>query len=293
VQPIVHEGSPELLPKDQPTVGVRKATPGYLKTMKIQLLRGRDIAETDVNVMLVSRGAAKLLWGDTDPIGRRVTLPLEEKGILKTVIGIVGDVKTSELSEPAMPTVYEYRHEHDWRGMDIVARTSVPPTSIAQAAVAAIHAIDPEQPVRNILSMEEVVDQKLTSQRFSAFVLGLFASLAVVLASVGIYSVLSYIVRGRNREIGIRTALGAGTGDVLKMVIAEGMTPTLVGIGAGAAAALASAKLLQKLVFGVSASDPLMLAGVSVTLALVALLASLIPAYRASRVEPLTALRAD
>jgi len=256
-------------------------------------LRGRDIAETDVNVMLVSRGAAKLLWGDTDPIGRRVTLPLEEKGILKTVIGIVGDVKTSELSERAMPTVYEYRHEHDWRGMDIVARTSVPPTSIAQAAVAAIHAIDPEQPVRNILSMEEVVDQKLTSQRFSAFVLGLFASLAVVLASVGIYSVLSYIVRGRNREIGIRTALGAGTGDVLKMVVAEGMTPTLVGIAAGAAAALASAKLVQKLVFGVSASDPLMLAVVSVTLALVALLASLIPAYRASRVEPLTALRAE
>src|SRR5258706_4059922 len=138
VQPIVHEGAAELLPRDQPTVAVRKATPGYLQTLRIPLLRGRDIAETDTNVMLVSRGAAKTLWGDVDPIGRRVTLPLEEKGVLKTVIGIVGDVKTDELSQPPMATVYEYRHEHDWRDLTLLARTGGAPTSISQAATAAI-----------------------------------------------------------------------------------------------------------------------------------------------------------
>jgi ABC-type antimicrobial peptide transport system permease subunit len=141
--------------------------------------------------------------------------------------------------------------------------------------------------------MDDVVDQKLTSQRFSVLVLGLFAALALALASVGIYSVLSYIVRGRTREIGIRTALGARTFDVLRMVIGEGMWPTLAGIAVGAVAALGSAKLLEKLVFGVSATDPLTLAAVGGTLAAVALLASLIPAYRASRIDPLDALRAD
>src|SRR5258708_33420089 len=134
--------------------------------------------------------------------------------------------------------------------------------------------------MQDVRTMDEVLDQTLTSQRLSAFVLGLFASLALALASVGIYSVLSYIVRGRSREIGIRTALGARTGDVLRMVIAEGMMPTLAGIAAGAIAALGSAKLLEKLVFGVSAADPLTLTAVAGVLAFVALIASLVPAYR-------------
>jgi putative ABC transport system permease protein len=209
------------------------------------------------------------------------------------VIGIVGDVKADELSQPPMATVYEYRHDNDWRYLTLVARTVAPPTSIRLAATAAIQGIDPQQPVTNIQTMDDVVDQTLTSQRFSVLVLGLFATLALALASVGIYSVLSYIVRGRTREIGIRSALGARPLDVLQMVIGEGMRPTLVGIAIGAVAALGSAKLLEKLVFGVSATDPLTLATVGGTLAAVALVASLIPAYRASRIEPLDALRAD
>jgi predicted permease len=293
VQPIVHEGQAELLPRDQLTVAVRKITPGYLETMRVQLLRGRDVADTDTEVLLVSRGAAKLLWRNADPIGRRVTLPLQSKTALKQVIGIVDDVKQGDLSEPPMATVYEYTHERDWRGLSIVLRTTVPPSSLAPATTAALHAIDPEQPIQNIRTMDDVLDQTLTSQRFSAFVLGLFASLAMALASVGIYSVLSYIVRGRRREIGIRTALGARTGDVLRLVIIEGMTPTLIGIVAGAIVAVATATLLRKLVFGVSASDPLTLAAVAGVLALVALIASLVPAYRASRLDPLEVLRAD
>ena len=291
VQPIVLEGRRELLPRDQPTVEVRKILPGYLHAMNIPLHRGRDVAAGDEEVMLVSRAAARLLWGDDDPIGRRVTLPLQSKTVLKQVIGIVGDVKQGELAGAAGPTVYEYTRGHSWRSLNLVLRTSVPPESLANAAAGVIRAIDAEQPVEDLLTMNAVLDATVTAQRFSAALLGLFAAVALALSSVGIYSVLSYIVRGRSREIGIRTALGARTGDVLRLVLREGMTPAVLGIAAGAAAALTAARLLKPFVFGVSPSDPLTLALASGVLAAVALLASLVPAYRASRLDPLKVLR--
>jgi putative ABC transport system permease protein len=293
VQPLVIEGKTELLPRDQPTVDVRKITPGYLRAMRIPLLRGRDVAESDVEVMLVSRSAARLLWGEVDPVGRHATLPLQSKTVVKEVIGIVGDVKQNELSGTIAPTVYEFTRERELNGFSLVMRTSVPAASLGQAAAGVIRAIDPEQPVEDIRPMQEVLDETLTSQRFSALLLAIFAAVALALASIGIYSVLSYIVRGRSREIGIRTALGARTGDVVRLVLFEGMTPALVGIAAGAAAAFGSGRLLERLVFGVSATDPLTLAAVSGTLAAVALLASLLPAYRASRLDPLRVLRAE
>jgi len=289
----VIDGRAELLPKDQPTVAVRKITPGYLRAMRVPLLRGRDFSADDVNVMLVSRAAARLLWGDVDPIGRQARLPLQSKTVVDTVVGVVGDIRDAGLSENPVATIYEYTRERDWSRLAIVIRTTVPPLSIAQAATAVVHAIDPEQPVEEVRTMEDVRDDTLTSQRFSALLLGLFAAVALVLASVGIYSVLSYIVRGRSREIGIRAALGAKSGDVVRLVVVEGMTPALIGIAAGALAALAAGRLMAKLVFGVSASDPLTLASVSALLILVALLASLVPAYRASRVDPAEVLRAN
>jgi putative ABC transport system permease protein len=149
-----------------------------------------------------------------------------------------------------------------------------------------VRTIDPEQPVEDVRTMDQVLDATLTSQRFSALLLGVFAS-------VGIYSVLSYIVRGRSQEIGIRTALGARTGDVVRLIIIEGMTPALIGVAAGVVGALAAGKLLQKVVFGVSAWDPLTLGAVAGGLTLVALVATLVPAYRASRVDPLIVLRAN
>ena len=141
--------------------------------------------------------------------------------------------------------------------------------------------------------MDAVLDETLSAQRFSAVLLGLFAAVALTLASVGIYSVLSYIVRGRSREIGIRSALGAKRFDVVRLVVVEGMTPALIGVAAGAIAALGAGRLMAKLVYGVSASDPLTMAVVSATLVGVALLASLIPAYRASRLDPSEVLRAS
>jgi predicted permease len=290
-QPIVLEGRPELLPRDQPTVAVRKITRGYLTAMQIPILRGRDVADSDAEVMLVSESAAKLLWGDSDPLGRRVTLPLESRTVFKEVIGIVGDVKQGDLSEPAAPSVYEFTRDHSWGQVTLVLRTAVPPMSLAKAAADVVRAIDPEQPVEDIRTMDAVLDETLRSQRFSAWLLGLFAAVALTLASVGIYSVLSYIVRGRSREIGIRTALGARTSDVVRLVVVEGMTPALIGIAVGALVSLASGTLLRTLVFGVSAWDPLTLGAVAGGLTLVALIATLAPAYRASRVDPLIVLR--
>jgi ABC-type antimicrobial peptide transport system permease subunit len=233
------------------------------------------------------------LWGDVDPVGRQARLPLESKTTVLTVVGVVGDIREMGLAENPVATVYEYTREHKWSHLAFVIRTSVPPLSLAQAATAAVHTIDPEQPVENVRTMNDVIDDTLTSQRFSALLLGVFAAVALALASVGIYSVLSYIVRGRRREIGIRSALGARTLDVVRLVVFEGMTPTLIGIASGIAAALGAGKLLEKMVFGVSASDPLTLAIVSGTLMVVALAASLVPAYRASRLDPSDVLRAD
>ena len=291
VQPMVPEGRAELLPRDQPTVAVRKITPGYLAVLQIPLLRGRDVAEADVNVMLVSRAAARLFWGDADSLGKRATLPLESKTRSIQVVGMVGDVKQGELSEPTMPTVYRYARERPWSSAAFAIRTSVPAATLAQASTGVIRTIDPQQPIEDVRTMEELLDQTLTSQRFSAFVLGLFATVALVLASVGIYSVLSYIVRGRSQEIGIRTALGARTAVVVRLVLIEGMTPAVTGVAAGAAASLAVSKLLQKLVFDISPSDPMTLIAVSILLLLVSLVASLVPAYRAARLDPVEVLR--
>jgi predicted permease len=288
-QTLALEGYP---PQRNPVaVQVRQVTPGYLRAMRIPVLRGRDVAENDAEVLLVSADAAKLYWGTDDPIGRRAALPYS-KTVLRRVVGVVGDVKQRNLVEGTTPTVYVYTREPFGRATFVI-RTRVPPTALAQPAAAAIRAIDPEQPIERVQTMVEVLDGKLTSQRFGTLLLGVFAGTALLLAGVGIYSVLSYIVRGRSREIGIRTALGARPFDVLRVVIVEGMSPTLVGIAVGTVGALASARILSALVFGVSASDPPTLAAVASALALVSLLASLVPAYRALRVDPVNVLRAD
>ena len=276
--------------RNPPAVQARQITPGYLRAMRIPVLRGRDVVEEDAEVLLVSRDAAKLYWGTDDPIGRRAALPFS-KTVLRQVVGIVGDVKQRNLIEASTPTVYFYTRGRYGRATFAI-RTTVPATTLAQAAVAAIRAVDPEQPVSGVGTMVEALERQVTPQRFSALLLGGFAAAALLLAGVGIYSVLSYIVRGRSREIGIRTALGARTADILRLVVVEGMSPALVGIGVGSIAALASSRVMDALVFGVSASDPLTLVAVAATLAVVASLATLVPAYRALRVDPMQVLRA-
>ncbi len=270
---------------------VRTSTRDYTKVMRIPIVRGRDFLDGDVETVLVSRNAARLLWGDADPVGQRVTLPLVSKTQLRTVVGVVGDVKQDDIRESPPATIYTYSRVRSSRGLTLVLRTSVPPASMTSAATAVIRGLDPEQPVQGVRTMVDVRDNGLTSERFRALLLASFAVVALALASVGIYSVLSYIVRGRRREIGIRAALGAQAGDVLRLVVIEGMTPALIGIGVGAVAAVAASIGLERLVYGVSASDPLTLAAVAATLALVALLASAVPAWRASRLDPHLTLR--
>jgi len=290
VQPLVIEGRAELSSREQPTVSVRMACPSYVGTMGIPLVRGRDFAPGDDQALLVSAAAAKLLWGGVDPIGRRATLPLMSRTTPLLVVGIVGDVK-EERTDDAVPTVYYYERGQQFGGMKVAMRTAGDPLGVARPAVAAVRAIDAALPVDNVRSMDDRLEETLASQRFTTLLLEGFAVVALLLASVGIYSVLSYVVRGRSREIGIRTALGAATADVLRLVVVEGMKPALLGIAVGAAGALASARLMTTMVYGVSTSDPLTLAAVAVALCLVALAASLLPAWRAARVNPLTVLR--
>jgi putative ABC transport system permease protein len=277
---------------DLPVVQVRQISPGYLRAMGIHVLRGRDVADGDGDVLLVSAAAATLYWGADDPIGHRARLPFISRTLLRQVVGVVGDVKQRNLIEGATPTVYFSTREPSGT-VTFAMRTSLPPATLALSAVSAIRGIDPEQPVTDVRTMAQVLDRTLTSQRLSARLLGLFAGVALLLAAIGIYSVLSYIVRGRSREIGIRTALGAQRADVLRLVIVEGMSPAFVGVAAGTIAALALARVMKTLVFGVSAADPLTLAAVGVTLACVALAASLVPAYRALRFDPVNVLRAE
>jgi putative ABC transport system permease protein len=290
VQPLVVEGKPEMNPREQPTVSVRIASAGYVPTMEIPLLRGRDFRGSDAHAMLVSAAAAKLLWGDVDPVGRRATLPLISRTQMIEVVGVVGDVKEM-LAEQAPPTIYYHMKDLPFGDASIAMRTSGDPESIAHAAVAAVHAMDGQLPVQGVHSMDDVIEETLVAERFRALLLEIFAGAALTLASVGIYSVLSYLVRGRRREIGIRTALGARTSDVLRMVVFEGMKPALLGIAIGTAGALLAAGLLDTLVFGVKATDPLTLIVVATTLLIVSILASLLPAWRASRLDPLTVLR--
>jgi predicted permease len=290
VQPLVIEGRAELSSREQPTVSVRFAVPTYVKTMGIPLLRGRDFSSGDENALLVSVKAAKLLWGDVDPVGRRATLPLVSRTTQIQVVGIVGDVK-EQRTDDAVPTVYFYMKERPFGDMTVAIRTAGDPMTVARPAVAAVRAIDATQPVENVRSMDDLLEEALASQRFTTLLLEVFAGVALLLASVGIYSVLSYVVRGRSREIGIRTALGAATSDVLRMVVVEGMKPALLGIAVGAVCALGTARLMTTMVYGISPSDPLTLFAVSVALCGVALAASLLPAWRATRVNPLSVLR--
>jgi putative ABC transport system permease protein len=293
VQAVVLEGRAEAMPRDQPTAAIRQISPGYLDAMGVPLLRGRDVEASDGDVVLVSRSAARLLWGDVDPLGRRITLPLLSKTALRDVVGIVGDVKQDELTGATMPSIYVFSRERESQTLSIVIRSTVPPASLAKPVLAVFAGLDPQQPVEGVMTMEAALQQTLVGYRSVTLLLGAFALAAFALASIGIYGVLSYIVHGRRREIGIRTALGAQTWDVLRLVVLEGVKPAGAGIAVGAIGALFASRLLSTLVFEISPADPLTLLATVVILGLAAVVASLVPAYRAARLDSLAVMRED
>jgi putative ABC transport system permease protein len=301
-QPIAIAGRPTQALADQPEVAVRAATPGYLATMHVSLKNGRDFNDLDTStsqpVAVISESMAKRFWPDQNPIGQRLSLSFYP-GISREIVGIVGDVKLDALNDTETAALYYPAAQlgtpvgQDWEsyGFAFVARTSTSAASMGQTLVNAMHEADPTLPVTEVRTMESIVDDSLTQQRFTMLLLAAFGALALLLAGVGIYGVLAYSVRRRFREIGIRMALGAQSQDVLRMVVLDGIKPALVGVLLGVMGAAALGRVLTKLVYGVSTRDVPTLVAVSIMLILVALLASILPAYRATRVEPVQILR--
>ena len=301
-QPVVIEGRPTLPMSEQPEVDVRLITPGYMSALHIPILRGRDISDTDLagrpGIILVSESMARQFWPGEDALGKRLTLTFYP-GAVREVVGIVGDVKLDGLDQTRPSTALYFPLDQvsvpangGWSSfpMTLVVRSSGS-TGLVSAVSNAVHEADREMPLRDIQEMDDLVANSLSQQRFNMLLLGAFAGLALLLAAVGIYSVLSYSVKRSVREIGIRLALGARLGDVLRMVVFEGMKPTLLGVAIGAGGALALGRLLSGLIYGVKATDPLTFVAVAFLLTAIALLASIIPAYRATKVDPLVALR--
>jgi len=304
-QPFSIEGHPVQQMSDQPEVDVRLISPGYLQAMHIPVLRGRNLTDADATgrpgAALISDSLARRFWPKEDPIGRHITLTFFP-GVVREIVGIVGDVKLDSLDETRpVDTIYvplaqlTVPTQQTWHsfGMTFAVRTNSDPMNSVAAVTKAIREVGPDLPVVDVMSMNDVIAQSVSPQRFNMLLLASFAGLALILAAVGIYSVLSYTVRRRIREIGIRMALGASNHDVIRMVLADGLKPILAGVALGLAAALALGRVVSSLIFGVRATDPLTFAAVALLLLLVGILATIIPAYRATGIEPVRILREE
>jgi predicted permease len=273
----------------------RVASDGYFETMKIPLVKGRFFDEHDTKdsqkVIVIDENMARTYWPDADPIGKR----LKPGGPSSTqpwftIVGVVGNVKQYALDTDSRVALYVPQAQEPESNMYLVARTS-DPAGTAAAVTKEVHALDPNVPVYEVKTMEQLLSDSLARRRFAVVALGLFALVAMILAAVGIYGVISYSVTQRTREIGIRMALGAERGDVLRLIVRQGMLLAVVGVGLGLAGALGVTRLMESLLFGVGATDPLTFTGIAVLLGIVALIACYIPARRATKVDPMVALR--
>jgi predicted permease len=305
-QPIQIEGQPIVAMADQPEVSVRVISPGFTQALCIPLLSGREFRESDAadapKVVLISQAMAQRFWPNENPLGKHLSLTFYPSSGPREVVGVLGDVKQDGLDvpEPRATLYFPLKQLAEpkgdsWRAfsMSLAVRTNVPPNSLSSAVTSAIHQLSPDQPVEQMASMEDLIAVSLAPQKFNMLMLASFAGLALLLAAVGIYSVLSYAVRRRTREIGIRMALGAQVRDVLRLVVADGMKPTLIGVAIGIAGALVLSGVVAKLIYGVNPTDPATLAAVAILLAAIAFFASIIPAFRATKVEPMTALHEE
>jgi putative ABC transport system permease protein len=298
-QYIAVAGAPVVPESEMPVTAVRMVSPGYFETARIPLLKGRDIAEADgygrPAVVIVSEGTAKRFWPGQDPIGKRLALTMMTKEMAE-VVGVVPEVKTGSLDQgedDAETAIYAAAAQFAYGGSTIVIRTAGDPETLTRGLVGVVRAIDPEQPVLDIRTMESIVEESLGQRPFAMRLLAAFALLALVLASIGIYSVLAYTVRQRVREIGIRMALGAPAGGVVRLVLLEGLKPTLAGVVLGLVLAAMLVRLMAALLFGVDEHDPVTFAVVAVIMLGVGAAATLVPAWRATRVDPVVTLRSE
>jgi predicted permease len=273
----------------------RAIGPGYLRTMGIPLRRGRDINERDGEgaplVVLINETLARTVWPNQDPIGRRLVF----MGRVEVpVVGVVGDIHQAGLDVPSKPEFYVSTLQGPPSPPGSLAiHTSVDPASVAPAVRQAIWSFDPDQPITHMASMEEILDKEVSERRVQTTLLSAFAGLALLLSAIGLYGVLAYLVGQQIPEIGLRMALGAAPGDLLRQVVGQGLRLTAIGVAVGAAGSLVLARLLKSLLFGVTPNDPATYVGAAIVLLLTAALAGYLPARRAMRVDPIVALRQE
>ena len=294
------DGRTPMAPGDEPEISTRSATRGYFKTMRIPLVGGRDFTPQDSadtpQVCILNRSAVHEYFSNENPIGARIRWARGNPQAWMTIVGVVGDIKHFELGQPEQPAVYTAYEQQDqpWkRWMSVVIRSNSSSSTMIDQAKKAVWAVDSQVPLTRVQTMPEVMATSIAEQRFNMLLLGIFAAVALLLAAVGVYGVISYSVTQRTHEIGIRMALGARTGEVLKLVVGQGLRLALVGVGLGLGAAFALTRLMSTFLFGVSATDPETFVIIPMVLVVVALLASYIPARRATKVDPMVALRCE
>jgi len=300
------EGRPRPQPSEGPSSMQYIATPGFIQTMGARLLRGRDVADTDdlrAPAVVIDDALARILFGTSDPLGQHLAFPPEVVGSMRgpEIVGIYRHMRQYGLDDAGpiqagmvLPFALMAQFAPQWsRGLTVMMRSEGDLGVLAAAARREVQSLDSQLPIFGVKTMEAAVDESLAGRRFSLLLLGLFAALALVLAAVGIYGVMSYGVVQRTREIGIRMALGAREADVLRLVVGDGARLAGAGVAIGLALALVLSRVIRGMLYGVSAYDPLAWAGLTVVLALVALTASWLPARRAARIDPNLALHAD
>jgi predicted permease len=274
----------------------RAASVGYFETMKIPLIRGRFFTEQDTKesaqVVIVDENMARAYWPNADPLGKRLKHGgADSTAPWMTIVGVVGNVKQYALETDSRVALYLPDQQLGFGSLSVAVRTAADPLGLAAAVTREARSLDPNLPLYDVKMMEQRLSESLARRRFAMLMLSLFAVIALLLASVGIYGVMSYTVAQRTREIGIRAALGAQTRDVLRLIVRQGMSLAGIGVGLGLVTAIAATRLMASLLFAVSATDPLTFVVIALLLALVALAACWIPARRAAKVDPMIALR--
>jgi putative ABC transport system permease protein len=287
------DGAAPAKPGNYPVANYRQVSPGYFQTMAIPLLRGRALEEKDLTrpdpVLVINRTLADQFFPRQNPVGRKLLLGVATgKPIGMSIVGVIGDVRDLSIDSPAPAEMYFAGFA---QVSTLVVRSMVDPSSMGPTVRSAVLAVDSSQPTFQVQTGTQLVDYSIARQRFAATLLGFFSMLALVLATGGIYGVTSYAVAERTREIGVRMALGARPGDVLRLILRQEMLAATFGIAVGIAAALVATRSLAKLIYGVAATDLLTYCGVAVLFGGAALFACYIPARRAMKVAPIVALR--